>query len=333
MLARRLVMHLSASDDAEASMISKLKTACGYEYTSKLQRMFQDIGVSKDLNDQFKKRLQTTNEPFTFDFMVQVLSSGSWPYTQTMSFSLPPELDRSVQRFTEFYSQQHSGRKLDWLHNYCKGELVTNCFRNRYTLQASTAQMAVLLLYNNAAQFTVRQLQDNTQITGAFLNQVLNLLLKVKLLVCDETQKVPAIAGIKREPDADDDGGAATPKEEDDGFALKPESVLKLFTEYKNKKLRVNINVPLKGEVKAEQEKTEKNIEEDRKIVIQATIVRVMKMRKTLNHQQLITEVLSQLSNRFKPSIPSIKKCIDILIEKEYLARVEGAKDMYNYLA
>lgn len=62
MLARRLVMHLSASDDAEASMISKLKQACGYEYTSKLQRMFQDIGVSKDLNDQFKKRLVHSNE-------------------------------------------------------------------------------------------------------------------------------------------------------------------------------------------------------------------------------------------------------------------------------
>ena len=31
--------------------------ACGFEYTSKLQRMFQDIGVSKDLNEQFKKHL------------------------------------------------------------------------------------------------------------------------------------------------------------------------------------------------------------------------------------------------------------------------------------
>lgn len=41
MLAKRLVHHTSASDDAESSMISKLKQACGYEYTVKLQRMFQ----------------------------------------------------------------------------------------------------------------------------------------------------------------------------------------------------------------------------------------------------------------------------------------------------
>lgn len=72
MLAKRLVAHMSASDDAEASMISKLKQACGFEYTSKLQRMFQDIGVSKDLNEQFKRHLTNSAEPLDIDFSIQV---------------------------------------------------------------------------------------------------------------------------------------------------------------------------------------------------------------------------------------------------------------------
>ena len=39
-LSKRLIHGASASDEAEASMISKLKEACGFEYTQKLQRMF-----------------------------------------------------------------------------------------------------------------------------------------------------------------------------------------------------------------------------------------------------------------------------------------------------
>src|SRR5690606_9314554 len=42
-LAKRLLLNRSSSDDQERNMIAKLKTECGYQFTSKLEGMFQDM--------------------------------------------------------------------------------------------------------------------------------------------------------------------------------------------------------------------------------------------------------------------------------------------------
>lgn len=59
----------------------------------------QDIGVSKDLNEQFRKHLTNSAEPLDIDFNIQVLSSGSWPFQQSFTFSLPTEVNR-IEQFT-----------------------------------------------------------------------------------------------------------------------------------------------------------------------------------------------------------------------------------------
>lgn len=62
MLSNRLIRATSASDDVESSMITRLKDACGFEYTSKLTRMFQDMALNKDLNAQFKEKMSQTHD-------------------------------------------------------------------------------------------------------------------------------------------------------------------------------------------------------------------------------------------------------------------------------
>ncbi len=85
-------------------------------------------------------------------------------------------------------------------------------------------------------------------------------------------------------------------------------------------------------ETKEQDQDTRNGVNDDRRLFLQAAIVRIMKARRTLTHTNLITEVIEQSRHRFNPSIPMIKKCIEQLIDKEYLARVDGA-DKYNYLA
>ena len=51
----------------------------------------------------------------------------------------------------------------------------------------------------------------------------------------------------------------------------------------------------------------------------------------TMNHAQLVSETIQQIKSRFSPKVGDIKKCIDILLEKEYLERLDG--DELGYLA
>ena len=49
-LARRLLNQKSASDDTEKTMISKLKSECGCQFTSKLEGMFKVSSVGAENN-------------------------------------------------------------------------------------------------------------------------------------------------------------------------------------------------------------------------------------------------------------------------------------------
>ncbi|KAF8651092.1 hypothetical protein AX16_004892 [Volvariella volvacea WC 439] len=297
-LSKRLIHGVSASDEAEASMISKLKEACGFEYTNKLQRMFTDMSLSKDLTDSFKERMTQNHGDNDITFSIMVLGTNFWPLNPpTHDFLIPSEISLTYDRFQKYYQTKHSGRKLTWLWNYSKNELRTNYTNQKYILMTSSYQMAVLLQFNRQDTMSLEELVTATAISKDILGQVLGLLVKAKILI----------------------------NEEKDQYDLNPG--------FKSKKIRVNLNLPIKAEVKAESSEVLKAVDEDRKYVIQATIVRIMKARKTMKNQALIQEVISQISQRFAPKIPDIKKAIETLLEKEYIERVEGSKDTFAYVA
>jgi cullin 3 len=66
---------------------------------------------------------------------------------------------------------------------------------------------------------------------------------------------------------------------------------------------------------------------------IEAAVVRIMKARKSMEHNNLIAEVTKQLQSRFVPNPIIIKKRIESLIEREYLERSKNDRKIYNYLA
>ncbi|KAF2970912.1 hypothetical protein GQX73_g2709 [Xylaria multiplex] len=307
MLARRLVHSNSSSDDAETSMISKLKEACGFEYTNKLQRMFQDMQISKDLNTGFRehtKGLQLDKQ--ALDSSYSILGTSFWPLTAPhTTFNPPPEIQTDLDRFSLFYKNKHEGRKLTWLWQLCKGEVKTGYCRSSktpYTLQVSVYQMAILLLFNDKDVQTYEDILSATQLTPEAHDAAMGILLKAKIL--------------HMKPDGD---------------KPMPGKTFQLNYDFKSKKIRVNLNISTKTESKQEEVDTNKTIEEDRQLVLQSAIVRIMKARKKMKHSVLVSECISQIKSRFVPKVGDIKKNIEILLDKEYLERLDD--DELGYLA
>ena len=169
MLAKRLVSELSASDEGESIMITKLKQMCGFEYTSKLQRMFTDANLSKEISDLFRKvsapafaaltnhnffafELQSEEGMSCIDVSVMVLTTGVWPMSQQMSFEIPPVLSDSIEKFTQFYQGRHNGRRLSFLLASSRGELVSTSFSTRYTFVVGFL-MLLLFVFLRLAPF------------------------------------------------------------------------------------------------------------------------------------------------------------------------------------
>jgi cullin 1 len=121
LLAKRLVSDASVSDDAEKQVLGDLRSACGFEYTAKLQRMFQDIGTSRDINNAFNEWRPA--DAISHDVSMLVLTAGAWPISASAAtYAVPAMVERSEALFREFYAQQHSGRRLTWLYNFCKAD-------------------------------------------------------------------------------------------------------------------------------------------------------------------------------------------------------------------
>lgn len=74
-------------------------------------------------------------------------------------------------------------------------------------------------------------------------------------------------------------------------------------------------------------------VEEDRKPLIEAAVVRIMKARRVLDHNSIITEVTRQLNARFAPTPAVIKKRIESLIDREFLERDPSDRRLYRYMA
>ena len=170
----------------------------------------------------------------------------------------------------------------------------------------SSYQMLILLLYNDGRDaIPYGEIKERTQIPERDL--------KRHLISISAPSKYRLLRKVQK------------------GKEIKDEDEFAFNCDFKSKMVRVR--VPLIQPKESSKVQVPESVQEDRRHLIEAAIVRIMKTRKTLEHSNLIAEVSKQLSNRFMPNPSIVKKRIESLIEREYIERANGDRRLYNYLA
>ena len=330
-LARRLLMKKGVSRDMERQMLSKMKMKLGTNITQKLEGMIRDMELSDSLAPQYNKYLGELGDadPSRVDIDARVITANVWPFEalfksgddneKKQECNYPSSIERTKKLYEQFYLGKHTGRRLTWMPNLGDAD-VRATFKSaegkvrRYELNVSTYAMMVLMLFNELPKgqgITFEEISAQTNISEPELIKVLHSL-----------SAVAKWRVLKKEP---------TTKE------MLPTDTFLYNENFTSQFVKIKIGSVIssnKIETAEERKETQGRVDNERGHAIEAAIVRIMKQRKNLAHQQLMAETLQQLSIRFQPDVNMVKKKIEALIDREYLERgPDPAKPSYTYLA
>ncbi len=274
-LATRLLSQRSASSDAEKSLIGKLKLSMGAQYTSKLEGMFNDMRNAAEHASDFNRFIaerRMEDSLHGVDFSVHTLTTGFWPSYPLDDLALPATMQSCLDTFRVYYDSRTNNRKLRWIHELGTVSLAAHFPKRRLELQVTTLQAALLLQFNEATELTIQQLTDVAQLSPDTVKQTLKSLVGGK---CKILLKTPT-----------------------EGYSVQHR--MRVNPHFTSAALRVRVTAPVRKSAPKEREGAAVSVAEERKHAMEANIVRIMKSRKTMQHQQLMMEVQNKKKKQKK---------------------------------
>lgn len=319
LLADRLLGGHSASMTLEAYVIGKLKFCCGAQYTAKMEGMVKDARAGETVSRGFAGYLTSLRDtkqrlPPDAELSVRVLTQGFWPTQSEEPIVLPPAVHGSLSSYEDYYRRSGAAfqnRRLRWVHSQSTVVLQTSELAGgrTYQLRMSGIQAVVLLALSKYPNGTaIAALSAETKVPPATMKRVLRTFVsqKARVILKDPRSGYRVTDTVRPNP----------------GFS----SV--------TRKIRLPSARDMKElKARASSKRAQKALFEKRKYAIEAAIVRVLKSCTVISHEDLFKRVTTELQVTFKPSMANVKKCIEHLIETEYMRRHKRRQGWYRYLA
>ena len=298
-LCIRCLFNLNKSEEAQNYLIEQLKKECGPYFVSKSQEMISDVKASQEMSQLFnEKKGKDKEEDINIPINYFVLSNYTWPIDKLVSGEICNfDIGKSQKKFFEFYHKKNSGKSLFWHLPFCFGEIEMdlNDSKNTIKIIGNGVHIAILKCFNKSQiSLSLKDIMRKTKLEKDVINKYIKKIVSKNIL-----------------------------KYENDVY------VVNFFV---NKEENSNeimlIDYDEQEDEKGIEENEEKSIEE-RKFVIDAYIMKILKQKKVMKKSELITTVNEKMPFDEKEEI--INKRIDQLINNRYITKDEEDPSIIKY--
>ncbi len=300
-LCIRCLFNLNKSEEAQNYLIEQLKKECGPYFVSKSQEMISDVKASQEMSQLFnekKAKDKDKEEDINIPINYFVLSNYTWPIDKLVSGEICNfDIGKSQKKFFEFYHKKNSGKSLFWHLPFCFGEIEMdlNDSKNTIKIIGNGVHISILKCFNKSQiSLSLKDIIRKTKLEKDVINKYIKKIVSKNIL-----------------------------KYENDVY------VVNFFV---NKEENSNeimlIDYDEQEDEKGIEENEEKSIEE-RKFVIDAYIMKILKQKKVMKKSELITTVNEKMPFDEKEEI--INKRIDQLINNRYITKDEEDPSIIKY--
>ena len=300
-LSARLMRTRAVNRSAEDQVHLMLVSSNDVTLSDELNMMCRDVELSLQ---KF-----SPDAPFWDDVTMAVrceplvLSSAVWAiptYSYHLTLIMPDPIETLSQSFVHRYEHLHSGRTVQWLHDFSVGILELRHPRSpqhAYLITLNHFQLAICLLLHQTSMMSREQLAHALDINFSWLDITLKSLLSTRII-----QFHPSHLRYRLNPN------------------------------FQASRKMLNASLPKYFKKPSDAVVADPQFEEHRSSLTQMAIVRIMKTRKQLSHNELCEETIRQTSTYFPQTIERIKRQIEKLLNgsPRYLERIDAK--MYRYI-
>lgn len=300
-LCVRCLFNLNKSEEAQNYLIEQLKKECGPYFVSKSQEMISDVKASQEMSQAFNNSHKKNNKDENdIDIPINyfVLSNYTWPIDKLVSGEINNfNIGKTEKKFFDFYHKKNSGKSLFWHLPYCFGEVEMELkdSLSPIKIMGNGVHIAILKCFTKKEiSLSLKDIIKKTKIEKDVVQKHIKKLVNKNILKYENNIYVVNF------------------------FVNKDENSDKIML----------IDYDEQEEEKGQEETEEKNLEE-RKFVIDAYIMKILKQKKVMKKNELINTVNEKMPFDEKEDV--INKRLEQLINNRYISKDEEDPSIIKY--